>query len=212
MSIYNQSFAFLFRMTAFPHLRVVGKKINLPQIKTNNPKFDYCEIIAIDPPLIESLSTQSFTVLDNEISRATYRKTHEVLKNNDISKYLRITSGTLQRPQNKNTMERHAGNMSISAKKSLDSRNSVERNQTSFQYSDIPKVLNIKFLLKDPDESYHQIKSATLSTSKLPNYDTKSASLKPKTKVSSKNLVHLPSLTNNHQVIGRSISAITKKH
>lgn len=89
-------------MRAFPHLRVLGKRIIIPEeLLTNKTEF-IDELIAIDPP-IEKLKKDSFSLLDEELHdklmlrKSRYNNTS--LKNNYVEKYLRITSGPIIRNQ-----------------------------------------------------------------------------------------------------------------
>lgn len=87
-------------MQAFPHLRVVGKKIELPVGRQRVENIE--EIIAIDPPL-RNLHNESFNLLDHELEhKLSLRKSQHFAtsqsKNSDLEKVLRITSGLTRNP------------------------------------------------------------------------------------------------------------------
>ncbi|CRK91505.1 CLUMA_CG005167, isoform A [Clunio marinus] len=89
---------------AFPHLRIVGKKIDLPAKNIRNP-FDYVdEIIAIDPP-VHKYHSEPFRMLDHELNeKLSIRKARQPSGMNqsrteDLEKLLRITSSGLTRTQ-----------------------------------------------------------------------------------------------------------------
>lgn len=88
-------------MQNFPHLRVVGKKINLPlRPQTKEDLRNYEEIIIIDPP------PSQFKVLDDKLEqelseklslRRSRQPSNQLLKVDDLDKLLRITSSGLTR-------------------------------------------------------------------------------------------------------------------
>lgn len=192
-------------MTAFPHMRVVGMKIQNPTNKTPKNHIVVDEILAIDP-MIEP----SFTVLDNEINRQKSRICNQdSQKNQDIEKCIRITSGF-----HKSYAERSA---------------TIKKNKPVFKFTDVPQISGKKFLFEhstiDSDLNF-KIKSATASTNinksneillekrarmKISDNIMKSSKSATLSKINSKPATtFLPSLQNN-EVIGRSISAVNKR-
>jgi hypothetical protein len=177
-------------MKAYPHLRVVGKKIEVPLKRQTNPIDFYEEIIAIDPPHVER---DSFKLLDQELNeKLSLRKTRQSsaknqLKNDNLEKLLRITSsGISGRNYNHNQKPQ-------SVRKYVDKTSTVVIKQNSnngsrlskIQERDVEKLssysatsrplLNVKFLFKKPESAVldenPKVKSAS---SKLPLYELRS--------------------------------------
>ena len=89
---------FISWMDRFPHLRIVGNKINFPvrSLRAEHVS-NYEEIIAIDPP--PHHYHESFKMLDQELNeKLSLRKTREPSANqfkvDDLEKLLRITSSS----------------------------------------------------------------------------------------------------------------------
>lgn len=174
-------------MQAFPHLRVIGKQIQSPPSctkKSSNVHFE--EIFAIDPPVARSRN-DSFVLLEHELNeklsiRRSQQNSAYQLKNNDIEKYLRITSsGVLQSHQqhqkslsaNKKSIDQtstyvinpinYGGRRKLSKiqeykKFEFHPSTNHQRLQNNCELDDLtfssasPRILNIKFLLSKPDE------------------------------------------------------------
>jgi hypothetical protein len=91
-------------MSRFPHLRVVGTKINLPLRSQQRVEFvsnEYEEVIAIDPA--PHYRHEPFKMLDQELNeKLSLRRVRQPsgssqLKSDDLEKLLRITSSGLSR-------------------------------------------------------------------------------------------------------------------
>lgn len=207
-------------MKAFPHLRVVGKKIEIPATRQfQNPINYYEEIIAIDPPEHER---DSFKLLDQELNeKLSLRRSRQLsAKNQNLEKLLRITSSGISSS---------GRNGNFNQKESIIQRNKNDRKQhsngsrlikeelASYSATTRPPLLNVKFLFKKPenlliDES-SKVKSAT---SKLPLYELRS--LDPSTSKSATlhakniNLIQLPPFNSFEfrGIEGRSIQSAFK--
>jgi hypothetical protein len=182
-------------MNAFPHLRIVGKKIELPLRKGSIGEF-YEEVIAIDPPRYESTS---FRLLDQELneklslkkSRLLSGRSHD-LKSENLDKLLRITSSGLirnreQRPINfrkpsvdktatfilKNKDFVPAANGHMRKLTQIKERDAIDQHSYSASNSSsrIGPLLNVKFLYKKPESVENNVKSVKSATSKLPLYE-----------------------------------------
>ncbi|CAG9809264.1 unnamed protein product [Chironomus riparius] len=144
---------FSYWMKAFPHLRVVGKKIeNLPQ--RNNSSIEYVEeVIAIDPPLPLRFEGESFKLLDQELNeKLSIRKQRQLsakgysinnAKAENLEKLLRITSSGITRNQNQTQNFRPT----ISNKKIVDRTSTYEikhNNYVPTNYHHINKLSQIK--------------------------------------------------------------------
>lgn len=86
-------------MHAFPHLRIVGKQIDLPPPNKRSFNVQFEEIFAIDPPVSMSRN-DSFVLLEHELNeKLSIRRSQQNCayqqKNNDIEKCLRITSSEI---------------------------------------------------------------------------------------------------------------------
>lgn len=88
---------FLSWMNRFPHLRIVGRKIEIPLRSHQRVDYisNYEEIIAIDPPLHH----EPFKMLDQELNeKLSLRKARQPsanqLRADDLEKLLRITSSS----------------------------------------------------------------------------------------------------------------------
>lgn len=204
-------------MKAFPHLRVTGKKIEVPlKVRQINPVEFYEEIIAIDPPQLEC---DSFKLLDQELNeKLSLRKSSakNQLKNDNLEKLLRITSsGISGRNNNHNHKPQSVRKYVDKTSTVIVKQNSNGSRLSKIQERDLEKlsysassrpILNVKFLFKKPEsvvvlDQNPKVKSAS---SKLPLYElrsldqphkshqeilaTKSASLHTK----NVNLIHLP--------------------
>lgn len=179
-------------MKAFPHLRVVGKKIEVPsKVRQTNPSEFYEEVIAIDPPQ-SHIERDSFKLLDQELNeKLSLRKTRQSsaknqLKNDNLEKLLRITSSGIsgrncsynQKPQ---SVRKYVDKTSTV----LIKQNSNGSRLSKIQERDVEKLssysatsrplLNVKFLFKKPESAVldenPKVKSAS---SKLPLYELRS--------------------------------------
>lgn len=142
---------FLCWMKAFPHLRVVGKKIeNLPS--RNNSSVEFVEeIIAIDPPLMPLRNEgESFKLLDQELNeKLSIRKARQLSakghtsnpKVENLEKLLRITSSGLSRQPNVKPVV--SGRRTIDRTATYEIKNSHANNVPS-NYHHIKKLSQIK--------------------------------------------------------------------
>ncbi|KAG5672704.1 hypothetical protein PVAND_002813 [Polypedilum vanderplanki] len=185
-------------MNAFPHLRIIGTKLELPPKKAVANDF-FEEVIAIDPPRFES---SSFRLLDQELneklslkkSRLLSGKSHD-LKNEHLDKLLRITSSGLVRNREHNYRPQNVRKLSVdktstlliknndfvpsngSIKKltQIKERDVIDHDKHSYSASNsasrIGPLLNVKFLYKKPDIVETNVKSVKSATSKLPLYE-----------------------------------------
>lgn len=190
-------------MNAFPHLRIVGKKIPIPpRIVPNkilrNPVFD--EIIAIDPnPNISKeyieppqKIRQSFAVLDRVLENKSRISNQESWRNNDIEKCIRITSGyhkwSNPNPRKNQPANKFQGN--------LDSASNLKIKSATACINKSNEVL-----LEKRERAWIKVSDTTSKSSKSASFKSGS--------------IFLPSLdrtqTKLDEVIGRSISAISKK-
>lgn len=212
-------------MRAFPHLRVVGKKIEAPSIVKKSPADYYEEIIAIDPP-----ERDSFKLLDQELNeKLSLRKTRQSsAKNDNLEKLLRITSSgrsyNQNKPQNVRKYVDKTSTVFIQPNNGSRLSKIQERDVEKVSYSATSRpLLNVKFLFKKPESAVLDENPKVKSASKLPLYEleppkhhheflsSKSASLHSK----NINLIQLPPFDYDFQGIiqGRSIqSAFGKKH
>lgn len=230
---------FLSWMRAFPHLRVVGKKMELPPRQTiMNEYVD--EMIAIDPPRYEGTS---FRLLDQELNeKLSLRKSRQLSgKNDNLEKLLRITSSGLNRNPNqrlhsakKSSVDRVSTyvvkqsslvptNHSSKRLSQIRERDIVEQEKLSYSASNSTRIgplLNVKFLYKKPEVIDSNVKSIKSASSKLPLYElmsldktdhsSKSASIHSK----NPNIIQLPPF--NYEldfpiIQGRSIQSAVGK-
>lgn len=207
---------FQYWMKAFPHLRVVGKKIEIPKMRQfQNPTNYYEEIIAIDPP-----ERDSFKLLDQELNeKLSLRRSRQLsAKNQNLEKLLRITSS------GRNVKESAAyKNERITLKQNGNGsriiqqlRESDNEKLASFSATSRPPLLNVKFLFKKPENILDNSSKIKSATSKLPLYELRSLDLS-KNEPSSKsatfhakniNLIQLPPFA----IRGRSIQSAAYKH
>lgn len=185
-------------MKAFPHIRVVGKRLELPPRK--NPIEYVDEIIAIDPaPRYEG---ESFKLLDQQLNeKLSLRKSRREpsaknqMKHDNLEKLLRITSSGILRNQphqhqkinvtgNKKSIDRTSTYTikqnsivpSISNAKKLSQIQERDTKEEKLSYSAsnsariIGPLLNVKFLYKKPDV-FDNVKSIKSASSKLPIYE-----------------------------------------
>lgn len=170
-------------MKAFPHLRVVGKKIEVPSMRQNHTTY-YEEIIAIDPP-----EGDSFKLLDQELNeKLSIRKSHQLsaknqLKNENLEKLLRITSSGMSSGRNKsynNQKEIRKNERVITVKQNGNGIygnrifQNKESEKLSFSASTRQPLLNVKFLFKKPEHLLDDSSKVKSATSKLPLYELRS--------------------------------------
>lgn len=178
-------------MKAFPHLRVVGTKIEVPSKTRQNPVDFYEEIIAIDPP-----ERDSFKLLDQELNeKLSLRKTRQSsaksqLKNDNLEKLLRITSSGICGRNNNNQKPQNVRKYVDKTSTVIIKQNSNPSRLSKIQERDVEKLssysattrplLNVKFLFKKPESAVldenPKVKSAS---SKLPLYELRSLELEP---------------------------------
>ncbi|CAO1434456.1 unnamed protein product [Diamesa serratosioi] len=202
---------FLEWMQAFPHLRVIGKQLNLTSSMNTSSNTQFEEIFAIDPPVARS-RIDSFMLLEHELNeklsiRRSQQNVSYQLKNNDIEKYLRITSsGNLQSQQqqqksasitkklNDQTTSYIINPINVGDNRKLSRIQEYKRfdfdkstNQNLIISAVSPRILNIKFLLSKPDEivcaqkpCYTKINSATSKLLPAPYYDGMGLKIKKK--------------------------------
>lgn len=219
-------------MKAFPHLRIVGKKIETPPRIAQNPINFYEEIIAIDPP-----ERDSFKLLDQELNeKLSLRKSRQLsaknqLKSDNLEKLLRITSsGITGRNKSVNQKEQTArkyvdrtttvilkqnsnGVYGIGTR--ISQNRECDAEKLSYSATSRPPLLNVKFLLRKPESTLDE-SSKVKSASKLPLYsDLKSIDLS-KSELSSKsaslhakniNIIQLPPFNSFRGIEGRSIQS-----
>lgn len=168
-------------MRAFPHLRVVGKKLETP-INRQNPTIYYEEIIAIDPP-----EKDSFKLLDQELNeKLSLRKSRQLsaknqMKNDNLEKLLRITSSGRNKNYNNNQKESTTRVVSlkqnvngINGSRIFQSKESDSEKLASYSATTRQPLLNVKFLFKKPEHLLDDSSKVKSATSKLPLYELRS--------------------------------------
>lgn len=214
-------------MRAFPHLRVVGKKIETSTLRQNPTTF-YEEIIAIDPP-----ESDSFKLLDQELNeKLSLRKSRQLsaknqLKNDNLEKLLRITSSGISSGRNKNYNQKESTTrknerviplkQNINGSRIFQNKESDSEKLASYSATTRQPLLNVKFLFKKPEHLLDDSSKVKSATSKLPLYELRSLDDR-KYDLSSKsasfhakniNIIQLPPF-NSFRIEGRSIQSAFK--